>query len=98
MKLVYKNFTLIKDDYCWTLIQSKEYNKLDKLGGVPTGEVGVKEETIGYYPLDISIVLAKLATLLVEDVDTIESYIKEYERVTQDLKQFIKNECSSNSR
>ncbi len=95
MKLIYKDYILVRDNYCWEIIHVKKYNKLDKLGGVPTGEVGEKEENVGYYPLDLSIVLSKLATLLVEDADSIEKYLSEYERITQDLKQFIKENVTN---
>ena len=92
MELKYKNFVLKKDDYCWTIIELKEYDKLDKLGGTPTGEKGIKEEIHGYYPLNLEIVLVKLSTLLVQDVETIEQYLSEYRNITQELKEFI-NDC-----
>lgn len=91
MELSYKNFKLIKDQYCWALINLKPYDKLDKLGGVPTGEKGIKEDVLGYYPLnDFSIVLNRLAGELVE-ASTIEEYIEQYNKVVQDLKQFVIN-------
>lgn len=91
MELKYKNYILKKDNYCWELIELKSYEKLDKLGGVPTGETGIKEVSIGYYPLDISIILTKLASVItdVKDISTIEDYISEYNKTTQELKQFI---------
>lgn len=97
MELKYKNFILRKDDYCWTILETKQYNKLDKLGGEPTGEIGIKEEIVGYYPLNLRFVLEKLSTLLVKDASTIEQYLNEYNKTTQELKEFI-NECYSSSR
>jgi len=95
MELLYKDFKLIKDQYCWTLIHLKEYDKLDKLGGIPTGEKGIKEDVIGYYPLiDFSIVLNRLATELV-DASTIVEYIEQYTKVVQDLKQFVNNNVTN---
>jgi hypothetical protein len=95
MELRYKNFKLIRDQYCWTLIHLKPYDKLDKLGGVPTGEKGIKEDVLGYYPLnDFSIVLSRLAGELFE-ASTIEGYIEQYNKVVQDLKQFVINNVTN---
>ena len=90
MRLEYKDFILERDSYHWILTQKKSYKKLDKLGGVETGEIGEKEEVIGYYPLrDFSIILSRLAELLVGDVSTIEGYITEYRNCIQELKELI---------
>lgn len=80
MILKYKNFTITSDDYCWTLTQQVEYEKLEKLGGEKTGEIGLKDKLIGYYPkYDLSSVLVKMLDYCIpEDIVDLEKYISAY--------------------
>ena len=91
MQLEYKNFILKQDDYCWALIQKVEYEKQDGLHGEKTGEIGVKENVIGYYPsnkLDI-VLIRMLDFCLPEDISTIQQYLLEYNNSKEELKQYL---------
>lgn len=95
MQLEYKNFVLKQDEYCWSLIQKVEYEKQDGLHGSKTGEIGIKENLIGYYPVHkLELVLERMLDhCLPEDIIDIQNYINEYKKEKELLIKFL-NEYS----
>lgn len=96
--LKYKNFVLKKDDYCWMLIQNVEYDKQDGLHGEKTGEKGIKEKLIGYYPIyGLDIALERMLDhSLPEDINDIQSYIESYRKERQLLIKELNEYCTPN--
>lgn len=99
MDIKYKDFIIRKDQYSYELLKVVEYDKLDKLGGVPTGERGIKEVNIGWYGIhNLDVLIYRiLAELQTEDTD-LKEYADKFTDLKEELKQFIKNECNSSSR
>jgi hypothetical protein len=98
MEITYKNFVIKKDQYCYELVKKSEYNKLDGLGGKPTGEIGIKEESLGYYGHNnLDTLLLRLLTELNNNDTDIQNYINNFILLKQDLKELV-NECYSSSR
>jgi hypothetical protein len=87
MIITYKDFEIKQDDFCYALTKKVKYEKRESLHGPLTGEIGEKEEIIGYYT-SLSLMINKLAQVSVEDTGTIE--LKDYLQKILDNQKEIK--------
>jgi hypothetical protein len=83
MIITYKDFEIKKDDFCYNITKKVKYEKRESLHGPLTGEIGEKEEIIGYYT-NLTLMINKLAEVSVEETEVIE--LKDY------VKQILNNQ------
>jgi hypothetical protein len=90
MIITYKDFEIKKDEFCYAITKKVKYEKRESLHGPLTGEIGEKEEIIGYYT-KLPAMLNKLAEVSIKETEVMElkDYVKEILNNQEEIKKMF---------
>jgi len=91
MIITYKDFRIEKDLLSYKLSKLVSYEKRESLHGPVTGEIGEKEDIIGYYG-NLNNLLAKLPEFCIDSEEpmTLTDFLKQIIENQKEIKNLIK--------